>query len=94
MAAVEAAANARAPGDYTPKPKLSLEPDQRADAALRAILDHLLATLRANVDYGTARALTTYGVIGVKCWVFKGDVTDKDLRTGALSERAGDQAAR
>ena len=33
--------------------------------------------------------------IGVKCWIFKGEVADKDLRSGALSERAGgDQAAR
>jgi len=33
-----------------------------------------LSTLRANVDYGTARALTTYGVIGVKVWIYKGDI--------------------
>ena len=32
-----------------------------------------LYTLRANIDYGTARANTTYGVIGVKVWVNKGD---------------------
>ena len=53
-----------------------------------------LHTLRAEIDYGFAEAKTTYGLIGVKCWVFKGDVADKDLRTGALSERAGGQAAR
>ena len=35
-----------------------------------------LHTLRANVDYGTAKAQTTYGVIGVKCWVYTGDVFD------------------
>ena len=33
-----------------------------------------LSTLRANVDYGTAQALTTYGVIGVKVWIYKGDI--------------------
>ncbi len=31
-------------------------------------------TLRANIDYGTAEALTTYGRIGVKVWVYKGDI--------------------
>lgn len=33
-----------------------------------------LHTLRANVDYGTAEAKTSYGVIGVKVWVFKGEI--------------------
>ena len=33
-----------------------------------------LHTLRANIDYGLAEAKTTYGVIGVKVWVFKGEV--------------------
>lgn len=32
-----------------------------------------LHTLRADIDYGTARANTTYGVIGVKTWIFKGE---------------------
>ena len=32
-----------------------------------------LHTLRANIDYGTAEAKTTYGVIGVKVWIYKGD---------------------
>ena len=36
-----------------------------------------LHTLRADVDYGLAEANTTYGVIGVKAWVFKGEVLDK-----------------
>jgi small subunit ribosomal protein S3 len=53
-----------------------------------------LHTLRADIDYGLAEAKTTYGIIGVKCWVFKGDVSDRDLRTGALSQRAGEDAAR
>lgn len=33
-----------------------------------------LQTLRADVDYGTAEAITTYGVIGVKVWIYRGDV--------------------
>ncbi len=33
-----------------------------------------LHTLRADIDYGTAEALTTYGIIGVKVWIYKGDV--------------------
>jgi small subunit ribosomal protein S3 len=32
-----------------------------------------LQTLRADIDFGTARAETTYGVIGVKCWVYGGE---------------------
>jgi small subunit ribosomal protein S3 len=33
-----------------------------------------LHTLRADIDYGHALARTTYGVIGVKCWIYKGEV--------------------
>lgn len=33
-----------------------------------------LHTFRADIDYGTARAETTYGIIGVKVWIFKGEV--------------------
>ena len=33
-----------------------------------------LHTLRADVDYATAEALTTYGIIGVKVWIFKGEI--------------------
>ena len=35
-----------------------------------------LHTLRADIDYGLAEAMTTYGVIGVKVWIFKGEVFD------------------
>ena len=31
-------------------------------------------TLRANLDYGLAEARTSYGVIGVKVWIFKGEI--------------------
>lgn len=37
-----------------------------------------LHTLRADIDYGTARANTTYGVIGVKVWIFKGELFESD----------------
>ena len=33
-----------------------------------------LHTLRANIDYASARALTTYGIIGIKVWLFKGEI--------------------
>ena len=36
-------------------------------------------TLRANIDYGFAEALTTYGIIGIKVWIFKGALFDKDI---------------
>ena len=35
-----------------------------------------LHTLRADIDYGTAEAITTYGVIGIKVWVYKGDFNE------------------
>lgn len=37
-----------------------------------------LHTLRADIDYGTAEALTTYGQIGIKVWVFKGEIMAHD----------------
>ena len=37
-----------------------------------------LSTLRANIDYGTATAFTTYGTIGIKVWVYKGDIFEKE----------------
>ncbi|KAB1442332.1 30S ribosomal protein S3 [Pseudodesulfovibrio senegalensis] len=38
-----------------------------------------LHTLRADIDYGYAVASTTYGVIGVKVWIFKGEILDKEV---------------
>lgn len=35
-----------------------------------------LHTLRAQIDFGTAEALTTYGLIGVKCWIFRGEMEE------------------
>ena len=40
-----------------------------------------LHTLRADIDYGTANSNTTYGVIGVKVWIFKGEVFNVEDRT-------------
>jgi small subunit ribosomal protein S3 len=36
-------------------------------------------TLRANIDYGVSEALTTYGIIGVKVWIYKGELFIKDI---------------
>ena len=36
-----------------------------------------LSTLRADIDYGFAQAYTTYGVLGVKCWTYKGEILTK-----------------
>ena len=44
-----------------------------------------LHTLRADIDFGFSEARTTYGVIGVKCWVYKGDILPQKKR----SERQG-----
>ena len=37
-----------------------------------------LHTLRANIDYAEAEALTAYGIIGIKCWIFKGEILGHD----------------
>jgi small subunit ribosomal protein S3 len=37
-----------------------------------------LHTLRADLDYGFSEALTTYGIIGVKVWIYKGDIMEHD----------------
>ena len=39
-----------------------------------------LHTLRADIDYGFAEALTTYGIIGIKTWIFKGEVFDLESK--------------
>ena len=39
-----------------------------------------LHTLRANIDYATAEADTTYGKIGVKVWIYKGEILDKEVK--------------
>ncbi|MCW8829486.1 MAG: 30S ribosomal protein S3 [Gammaproteobacteria bacterium] len=47
-----------------------------------------LHTLRADIDYGFAEAKTTYGIIGVKVWIFKGEVFDRgEASTTAEAEK-------
>ena len=53
-----------------------------------------LHTLRADIDYGTAEANTTYGVIGVKVWIFKGEVFDKPEPKQAEPAEAAPAGAR
>ena len=47
-----------------------------------------LHTLRADIDYGFTEASTTYGVIGVKVWLFKGEVFEKGTPASGTSESA------
>ncbi len=48
-----------------------------------------LHTLRADIDYGVARANTTYGVIGIKVWIFKGEVLDSaDVSASAPEKKS------
>jgi small subunit ribosomal protein S3 len=46
-----------------------------------------LHTLRADIDYGTAEALTTYGIIGIKVWVYKGEIFEKAGGPAGKEER-------
>ena len=45
-----------------------------------------LHTLRAKIDYGFAEAMTTYGIIGVKVWIFKGEVLHKGIQAEKREE--------
>jgi small subunit ribosomal protein S3 len=47
-----------------------------------------LQTLRADIDFGFSEAYTTYGVIGVKCWIYKGDILEH--KHGALPAGLGE----
>jgi small subunit ribosomal protein S3 len=51
-----------------------------------------LHTLRADIDYGTSEAKTTYGIIGVKVWVFKGEVMTKHEQAVAAPSAGADVA--
>jgi len=48
-----------------------------------------LHTLRADIDYGTGEAKTNYGVIGIKVWVYKGEVIPKGEAQAAAAAGAG-----
>jgi small subunit ribosomal protein S3 len=51
-----------------------------------------LHTLRADIDYGTAEAKTTYGIIGIKVWVCNGEVFDLEQKREQNEKKAGAQA--
>ena len=50
-----------------------------------------LHTLRADIDYGTSEAKTTYGVIGVKVWVYKGDTLGRNDLPAAVETRTEEE---
>jgi small subunit ribosomal protein S3 len=50
-----------------------------------------LHTLRADIDYGFSEAKTTYGVIGVKCWVYKGDTLGRNDLPAVETPRPDDE---
>lgn len=45
-----------------------------------------LHTIRSDIDYGTAEALTTFGIIGVKVWVYRGEILGKKAVTSTVEE--------
>jgi len=47
-----------------------------------------LHTLRANIDYGFYEAKTTFGRIGVKVWIYKGDITNKELAREQANQKS------
>ena len=54
-----------------------------------------LHTLRADIDYGTAEALTTYGIIGIKVWIYKGEIMEHDpMARDKRAEKSGESRAR
>ncbi len=52
-----------------------------------------LHTLRADIDYGFAEALTTYGIIGIKTWIFKGEVFGDEPREEAAESAKSKKSA-
>lgn len=52
-----------------------------------------LHTLRADIDYGFAEAATTYGILGVKVWIFKGEVFDLEAKRSQSSQGGKSKAA-
>ena len=53
-----------------------------------------LHTLKADIDYGFSEARTTYGVIGVKCWVYRGDNLGRGEAPGAQKPEEGQEERR
>ncbi len=52
-----------------------------------------LHTLRADIDYGTARSKTTFGIIGVKVWVYKGDILPEKGESGKTPSKENEAEA-
>ena len=51
--------------------------------------------IRDSIDYGTAEALTTYGIIGIKVWVYKGEIMEHDpMAQDRKLESSGQSRAR
>ena len=46
-----------------------------------------LHTLNADIDYGFSEAKTTYGIIGIKVWIYKGDISDNSDSTKGEIEK-------
>ena len=53
-----------------------------------------LHTLRANIDYGVAEAMTAYGICGVKIWIFKGEIMEHDPMARDRREEQGSDQGR
>ena len=59
-----------------------------------------LHTLRADIDYGFAEALTTFGIIGIKVWIYRGEILDpnasmaRGTTTDPMKEPRGERGGR
>jgi small subunit ribosomal protein S3 len=53
-----------------------------------------LHTLRADIDYATSEALTTYGLIGVKVWIFKGEILNRQEQAATAADATLDEQRR
>jgi len=54
-----------------------------------------LHTLRADIDYGTAEAMTAMGIIGIKVWIYKGEIMEHDpMAQDKKAEKAGENRSR
>jgi small subunit ribosomal protein S3 len=53
-----------------------------------------LHTLRSDIDYGFAEAKTTFGIIGVKCWICNGEIKGKKVRTGEVVRSVKERSER
>jgi len=54
-----------------------------------------LHTLRADIDYGTASAMTAMGIVGIKVWIYKGEIMERDpMAQDKKAEKAGENHSR